>query len=403
MLPCSASMIHDERKHERSKNLKVVKVLDKSQARELKIKKRRGRSKRRGGGGGDSSFRSRGEQSFHGDFRGGRVGKKQHSKDRMFIAPPSSNFLSVAARFHLLCLNIRCAQLMGERIFMIEESSCVSIKLACESVTRCLLRVLKKENSKLLTASAVFLPVHPMMDSVIQTRMMELTREPEAPDRAVAQWHLWKSVVAEWCAAFKEKIGRSRCRQWWNDATKEGSTQTSFWWFEVTPSKHQNEFPSVPPVNSAYSIQSDAVENESYQSSLKYPSRQPLFYNTALWICTHHHIVRNSSFGSFHIFVIRGLARDSEIQEGSVLEAEVEMFKKLVITISFKNCLKIKQKTLVNMAVDSGCYIYQSPSLNILMDYPNYKKMTSLQFHDWPKEFRYQVHIFVCTSVVSNR
>ncbi|RYR63165.1 hypothetical protein Ahy_A04g020963 isoform D [Arachis hypogaea] len=51
----------------------------------------------------------------------------------MFIAPPSSNFLSVA----------------------------------------CLLRVLKKENSKLLTASAVFLPVHPMMVSVIQTRMME--------------------------------------------------------------------------------------------------------------------------------------------------------------------------------------------------------------------------------------
>ncbi|XLS96475.1 hypothetical protein HN51_039210 [Arachis hypogaea] len=125
-----------------------------------------------------------------------------------------------------------------------------------------------------------------MMDSVIQTRMMELTREPEAPDRAVAQWHLWKSVVAEWCAAFKEKIGRSRCRQWWNDATKEGSTQTSFWWFEVTPSKHQNEFPSVPPVNSAYSIQSDAVENESYQSSLKYPSRQEFRYQVHIFVCT---------------------------------------------------------------------------------------------------------------------
>ncbi|XP_072054626.1 uncharacterized protein [Arachis hypogaea] len=53
-----------------------------------------------------------------------------------------------------------------------------------------------------------------------------------------------------------------------------GSTQTNFWWFEVTPSKHQNEFPSMPPVNSAYSIQSDAVENESYQSFPKYPSRQ---------------------------------------------------------------------------------------------------------------------------------
>ncbi|QHO13206.1 Pentatricopeptide repeat-containing protein [Arachis hypogaea] len=37
-----------------------------------------------------------------------------------------------------------------------------------------------------------------------------LTRQPEAPDRAVAQWHLWKSVVAEWCAALEEeKIRRS--------------------------------------------------------------------------------------------------------------------------------------------------------------------------------------------------
>ncbi|RYR52071.1 hypothetical protein Ahy_A06g027005 isoform B [Arachis hypogaea] len=134
---------------------------------------------------------------------------------------------------------------------------------------RCLLRVLKKENSKLLTASAVFLPVHPMMVSVIQTRMMELTREPEASDRAVAQWHLWKSVVAEWCAALEEeKIGRSRCRQWWNDATKEGSTQTSFWWFEVTPSKHQNEFPSVPPVNSAYPMQLKINHIKAPQSTL---------------------------------------------------------------------------------------------------------------------------------------
>ncbi|XP_072077786.1 uncharacterized protein [Arachis hypogaea] len=40
---------------------------------------------------------------------------------------------------------------------------------------------------------------------------------------------LWKSVVAEWCATLEEeKIRRSPCRQWWNDATTEGSTQTSF-------------------------------------------------------------------------------------------------------------------------------------------------------------------------------
>ncbi|XP_057734594.1 uncharacterized protein LOC130950047 [Arachis stenosperma] len=73
---------------------------------------------------------------------------------------------------------------------------------------KCLLRVLKKENSILLTASSVFLPIHPMMVSVIHTRLIELTRQPEAPDRAVAQWHLWKSVVAEWCAALEEEMIR---------------------------------------------------------------------------------------------------------------------------------------------------------------------------------------------------
>ncbi|QHO15248.1 hypothetical protein S245_032498 [Arachis hypogaea] len=73
---------------------------------------------------------------------------------------------------------------------------------------RCLLRVLRKENSILLTASSVFLPVHPMMVSVIHTRLMELTSQPEAPDRAVAQWHLWKSVVAEWCAVLEEEMIR---------------------------------------------------------------------------------------------------------------------------------------------------------------------------------------------------
>ncbi|RYR35580.1 hypothetical protein Ahy_A10g050718 isoform A [Arachis hypogaea] len=120
----------------------------------------------------------------------------------MFIAPPSSNFLSVAARFHLLRLNIRCTQLMG-----------VYDKLGLQiywfpSSWSCLLRVLRKENSILLTASSVFLPVHPMMVSVIHTRLMELTSQPEAPDRAVAQWHLWKSVVAEWCAVLEEEMIR---------------------------------------------------------------------------------------------------------------------------------------------------------------------------------------------------
>jgi len=48
---------------------------------------------------------------------------------------------------------------------------------------------------------------------------------------------------------------------------------------------------------------------------------------------------------------------------------------------------EIKQKTLVDMAVDRGCYIDQSQSLNVHMEQPNFGKLTSLHFHAWSKVF----------------
>ncbi|KAH8507915.1 hypothetical protein H0E87_010169 [Populus deltoides] len=51
----------------------------------------------------------------------------------------------------------------------------------------------------------------------------------------------------------------------------------------------------------------------------------------------------------------------------------------------YKTVWEIKQKTLVDMAVDRGCYIDQSQSLNIHMDQPNFGKLTSLHFYAWSK------------------
>ncbi|KAI3669204.1 hypothetical protein L6452_40431 [Arctium lappa] len=51
----------------------------------------------------------------------------------------------------------------------------------------------------------------------------------------------------------------------------------------------------------------------------------------------------------------------------------------------YKTVWEIKQKTLVDMAVERGCYIDQSQSLNIHMDQPNFGKLTSLHFHAWSK------------------
>ncbi|CAN6452556.1 unnamed protein product [Victoria cruziana] len=46
---------------------------------------------------------------------------------------------------------------------------------------------------------------------------------------------------------------------------------------------------------------------------------------------------------------------------------------------------EIKQKVLVNLAIDRGCYIDQSQSLNIYMDRPDPGKLNSLHFYAWSK------------------
>uniref|UniRef100_A0A1D1XNL5 Ribonucleoside-diphosphate reductase n=1 Tax=Anthurium amnicola TaxID=1678845 RepID=A0A1D1XNL5_9ARAE len=51
----------------------------------------------------------------------------------------------------------------------------------------------------------------------------------------------------------------------------------------------------------------------------------------------------------------------------------------------YKTVWEIKQRTVVDMAVDRGCYIDQSQSLNIHMDQPNFGKLTSLHFYAWSK------------------
>ncbi|XP_042398079.1 ribonucleoside-diphosphate reductase large subunit-like [Zingiber officinale] len=69
-------------------------------------------------------------------------------------------------------------------------------------------------------------------------------------------------------------------------------------------------------------------------------------------------------------------------QDGSVLNIqEIPDDLKAV----YKSVWEIKQRTLVDMAIDRGCYIDQSQSLNIHMDQPNFGKLTSLHFYAWSK------------------
>ncbi|OVA12955.1 Ribonucleotide reductase large subunit [Macleaya cordata] len=69
-------------------------------------------------------------------------------------------------------------------------------------------------------------------------------------------------------------------------------------------------------------------------------------------------------------------------EDGSVLNiSEIPDDLKAI----YKTVWEIKQKTLVDMAADRGCYIDQSQSLNIHMVQPNFQKLTSLHFHAWYK------------------
>ncbi|GLJ25547.1 hypothetical protein SUGI_0489250 [Cryptomeria japonica] len=51
----------------------------------------------------------------------------------------------------------------------------------------------------------------------------------------------------------------------------------------------------------------------------------------------------------------------------------------------YRTVWELKQRTLVDMAAERGCYIDQSQSLNIHMDQPNFGKLTSLHFYAWSK------------------
>ncbi|KAG6399681.1 hypothetical protein SASPL_141162 [Salvia splendens] len=68
---------------------------------------------------------------------------------------------------------------------------------------------------------------------------------------------------------------------------------------------------------------------------------------------------------------------------------------------------EIKQKILVDMAVDRGCFIDQSQSLNIYMDQLSFEKLTSLHFHTWTRVSLMEIilpclaYVYCCDFILS--
>ncbi|KAJ2307315.1 ribonucleotide-diphosphate reductase subunit rnr1, partial [Coemansia sp. RSA 2706] len=55
------------------------------------------------------------------------------------------------------------------------------------------------------------------------------------------------------------------------------------------------------------------------------------------------------------------------------------------LKLLYKTVFEIKQKVIIDLAADRGCFIDQSQSLNIHMDGPNYQKLTSMHFYGWKR------------------
>jgi ribonucleoside-diphosphate reductase alpha subunit len=51
----------------------------------------------------------------------------------------------------------------------------------------------------------------------------------------------------------------------------------------------------------------------------------------------------------------------------------------------YKIVWEMKQKTLIDMAADRGIYVCQSQSMNLFMEDPDFKKLSSMHFYTWQK------------------
>ena len=70
------------------------------------------------------------------------------------------------------------------------------------------------------------------------------------------------------------------------------------------------------------------------------------------------------------------------INDGSVQQIDTIPQK---IKEKYKTVWEIKQKNIIDMAIDRGKYICQSQSMNLFIESPNVSTLTSMHFYGWEK------------------
>jgi ribonucleoside-diphosphate reductase alpha chain len=51
----------------------------------------------------------------------------------------------------------------------------------------------------------------------------------------------------------------------------------------------------------------------------------------------------------------------------------------------YKTAYELSMRTIIDMAADRGVYIDQSASLNLFVDSPTFRKLSSMHFYAWKK------------------
>ena len=68
-------------------------------------------------------------------------------------------------------------------------------------------------------------------------------------------------------------------------------------------------------------------------------------------------------------------------------EGSVQNIERVPVELKdvYKTAWEIKQRALIDMSADRGAFVCQSQSLNIFMEEPDFKKLTSMHFYGWSK------------------
>ena len=185
-------------------------------------------------------------------------------------------------------------------------------------------------------------------------------------------------------------------------AKVEGAYET----FEGSPASQgilQFDMWNVDPTNERYnwSALKDSIKTNGLRNSLLLApmptasTSQILGFNECIEPITSNIYSRRTIAGEFIMankYLVNDLIRldlwNDKIKNniiannGSVQQIEVIPQE---IRDKYKTVWELPMRTLIDMAADRGAYICQSQSLNLWLEDPNYKMLTSMHFYSWSK------------------